>query len=507
MESSNRRSKNAFLNIVFSILMQLITATSGLILPRLFIPTYGSNVNGLISSITQFLSYISLLETGVGGVIVAALYKPLSKRDELGVSGVINAAKLFYRKIAYTFIFYTIILCVVYPLVIKTDFDFWYIATLILILSIGTFFEYFFSLHCVNILTADQKARITYSVQSIMIIARIIITYICVELGAGIHTLKIISCLVFLVKPLFYSWYVKKYYSIDNKCQPNNLVIKQRWNGMVHNLAFFIHNNTDIVIITMFMDIRYASVYTVYLAIVSGIQRLVNSISQGSAAGIGNLIAIGDQSNLNRIVDSFEFIQCGVTTILFTITSIMIIPFMQIYTSGMSDFNYIQSAFANVLILSEAVYCIRSVYSTISLNGGRYKETQLGAILEAGFNIILSLFMVRVLGIVGIAIGTFCGMFVRLIFEVLYLSKHLLHRPIFKAAKNLFVNLCIALMTILLCKILLPVIVQYNIVTWILRAIIVFFITMCVASLFYLMFYKEKVFELFIMFKNIFVKK
>ena len=40
---------------------------------------YGSDVNGLVSSITQFLGYIALVEGGVGGVIRAALYKPLAK--------------------------------------------------------------------------------------------------------------------------------------------------------------------------------------------------------------------------------------------------------------------------------------------------------------------------------------------------------------------------------------------------------------------------------------------
>ena len=57
------RSKKALKNIISSLLLQLITIICGLILPRAIIGEYGSNVNGLISSITQFLTYITLLES------------------------------------------------------------------------------------------------------------------------------------------------------------------------------------------------------------------------------------------------------------------------------------------------------------------------------------------------------------------------------------------------------------------------------------------------------------
>ena len=64
----NSRTRNSFLNIGFSLLLQVFIFIKGLIVPRLIITNYGSDVNGLISSITQFLAYISLLEGGVGGV-------------------------------------------------------------------------------------------------------------------------------------------------------------------------------------------------------------------------------------------------------------------------------------------------------------------------------------------------------------------------------------------------------------------------------------------------------
>ena len=74
------RKKKLLLNTCTGILKQIITVICGFILPRYFLLYYGSSVNGLISSINNFLSFITLLDLGVGAVVQANLYKPLAER-------------------------------------------------------------------------------------------------------------------------------------------------------------------------------------------------------------------------------------------------------------------------------------------------------------------------------------------------------------------------------------------------------------------------------------------
>ena len=69
------------LNNVSTLLYQIISVVIGLFLPRLFLTAYGSDVNGLVSSITQMLSVITLLDFGVGAVVQSSLYKPLAQKD------------------------------------------------------------------------------------------------------------------------------------------------------------------------------------------------------------------------------------------------------------------------------------------------------------------------------------------------------------------------------------------------------------------------------------------
>lgn len=91
-----------------------------------FLSFYGSAVNGLISSITQFLGFISLAECGVGAVVQSALYKPLANNDMQEVSKIMKSADRFFKRIAYILLAYIAILMVFYPLITLKSFDYFF---------------------------------------------------------------------------------------------------------------------------------------------------------------------------------------------------------------------------------------------------------------------------------------------------------------------------------------------------------------------------------------------
>lgn len=492
---SKSRTQNAKLNIVFAITLQIVTFFRGLILPRIIIPAYGSDVNGLISSITQFLTYISLLEAGVGSIFRTSLYKPLANGDIDGVSGIINDQKRFYRKIGFIFVFYVIALCFVYPLIAKTEIDKFYIVTCILILSISTFAEYFISLPYVSLLSADQKVRISYIVSIIYTIVNIFVALFWVALKADLRFIYLSMCIIGLLRPLFYILYVKKHYALNKKAPCNKEALNQRWNGIVHHFAFYIHTNTDSTILTLCISTAAVSVYNVYNAIVCGIYGVVLSVSNSIAAGLGNLLVTGDKEPINRTVDSFELVQGGLTTVLYTITALTLIPFVRIYTAQMTDMQYIQPLFGYIMVAAGAIYCFRCIYSTISLNANKYKETQLGAVLECVVNLVLSLVLVLVanMGLVGIAIGTAMGMLVRYIFDICFLSKNVLNRSVFMALKMLFVSVLIAVLSIAICRVVLPYDAIDSMIRWLLIALATASITAFVAIMVYMIFYRNTV--------------
>ena len=97
------RDDRAKRNIATALCNQLITTACGIVTLRVLLASFGSEAYGICASITQFLSYIMLLESGIGGVARAKLYAPLARRDMCEVSAVYNAAMMAPRASARVF--------------------------------------------------------------------------------------------------------------------------------------------------------------------------------------------------------------------------------------------------------------------------------------------------------------------------------------------------------------------------------------------------------------------
>ena len=87
-----------------SLLYEVMLILFGLIVPKLIIGTYGSEVNGLTSTVTHTLSILNLLQAGAVGASIFQMYKPVAEKDYLQVSRVIEASKRYFRKIGLVFL-------------------------------------------------------------------------------------------------------------------------------------------------------------------------------------------------------------------------------------------------------------------------------------------------------------------------------------------------------------------------------------------------------------------
>ena len=107
--SRMNRRKKLYLNTVTALLNQVVALICGFILPIYILAYFGSDVNGLVTSMTRFLSVISFLELGIGPVIQSNLYKPLADNDTDMISKIVVSAERFYRKIAFIFLVYIVV--------------------------------------------------------------------------------------------------------------------------------------------------------------------------------------------------------------------------------------------------------------------------------------------------------------------------------------------------------------------------------------------------------------
>lgn len=445
------------LNIISSLMLQAVTMVCGFIIPRIILSLFGSEVNGLVSSLTQILSYVSLLEGGLGGVVAANLYKPLATKNQKKISSVYNATQSFYRRISYIFVLFTLAVAVIYPLVIPTPFSFSYIFTLTLILSATLFIQYNFSISARLLLQADKKVYLVSFVQILITILNTVLFFLISRFWPDIHILKLVTAAVFLIQPLLFSKLLKRHYALDKTAARDQKLLKNRWSGFSINIAAFIHNNTDIVILTLLSTLQAVSIYSVYALVTTGLRQVIFSISAGVNPTIGHLYAKGDKRKLTEKFNLYELSMFILVCFLFTVGGLIIVPFVQFYTSGIHDANYYQPVFATLLVLAEFVYCIREPYTVLAYAADRFKDIRPHAYVEAILNIVISVALVPWLGLVGVAIGTLVAMLYRTIYQVIYLKKRILYRPFRIFLKKLLIFGVASALGVFLCLTLFPI--------------------------------------------------
>ena len=495
------RSKKGFLNTFSHLLDQAVTAVCGFIVPKLVLESFGSEVNGMVSSITQFLGIIALMESGFGSVAKTAFYKPLSSNDKNGISGIYNATESFFRKIALIFLGYCVLLSFVFPLIKESSFDYFFTMTLVLILGIKSFMQYYFGISYTLLFNADQCGYVSGFLQVAAIILNAVLTVILLNNGAGVHVVKLVSAFVFIIKPIVMNIYGRRKYEIDRKIPKNQNSLSQKWDNFGQSIALYVHTKTDSVLITMFLNFSEVSVYSVYSLVTTSLSAIITAVSSGFVAGLGNMYAKNEKETFNKIFSLYEFVNTTITFVFYTIAFILIIPFVRTYTANITDVDYIRPLFGGILIVSELLYCLRLPYYYMITNARHFKQIKKGAYIEAALNIALSLILINFWGITGLAVGTVVAMLFRTVQIAVYCSKNIINRSFFMVIKRVAVNLVAAVCTVALSK--LVTFEVDNFIELFVYAVIIGMIALTVFGAVNLVFYREDFKVMFSKIKNV----
>ena len=487
-----KNNKKTLINILCNLFLQICTIISGFIIPKIILTNFGSEANGLVSSLNQMLNYIALVEGGITGVITATLYKPLVDNDTKKISSIVNAADSFFKKIGIIFIVYSLILAIIYPLIFNVSFSYSYVFCLTIILSMNLLIQYMFSLTYKTLLTADKKLYIVSITQSVMIILNIFLSIISVNIYPNIHILKLINGILFLLQPIVFKIYINKNYNLNKKEEKNLNLIKSRWDGFAINVAAFMHSCTDITVLTIFTNLKIVSIYGVFSLVTNGIKSIITAISNAIAPTIGRAYAIGKSDELNKKMDIYEFIMLFLIFFVFTTAALMINSFVMIYTKGISDANYNQELFGYLIVISEALYLLKFPQLNLAYSANKFKDITIPAYIEAAINIIISIILVQKFGLIGVALGTILAMIYRLIFQVNYINKMIDYRNGKKYYLKMLFFLIGAIFSIIICKCIINLTIT-DLISWIIAAATYSVITFIVYFIISIIFFRNEI--------------
>lgn len=485
------RTQKLKMNTRVSLLARLVMVISGLILPRLILSNFGAETHGLVNSINQFLGIITFLDLGIGAVVRSALYHPLVTKDNNQLSLVLIAANDYFRKIAYALVIYVLGLIILYPLLIDSSYSYLATGFLIIALSISKFGQYYFGVVNELLLSANQQDYIQLGSEIVVVILNLLISIILINLGASIQIVKLVSGLIYLIRPFYLSRYVKNNFNIDYKKEVKEDPLPQKWNGMGQHIAYFVQNNTDIVILTTFLTLEDVSIYSVYNMVVSALKQILHSITSGIQSFFGDLYARREIDLLNDYFNKIEWIVHNSVSFLYGMAIVLINSFVGIYTLGVEEISYKAPLFSFLIVLASVSYSLRTPYNSMVLSAGHFKQTQNSSFIEAVLNILISLTLVSKFGIVGVAIGTLISMTYRTCYLVIYLSKNILFRSVNKFLKQVFVDLISFSSVIIISKIFSNYFVIKTLVDWMMVGFLISIIYLISLLIINLLFYKN----------------
>lgn len=487
MDIRNKKfAKNGF----WSIIQQSIAVICGLVLPQLILSTYGSSVNGIIASITQFLSFITLLQGGVGTVAKIAYYKPLAEKNDNDISIAYKTISVFFRKFSIVFSIYLLVLAIAYPLLFATEFSFWYIFWLVIFVGLSSISEYFFGQASQLLLYSDQKGYIYSIVQIICLILSTVFGCVLIKLGYSIHFVKLIYSIVFTSRPFALYIYVKKHYRINNSVDEDNKLLEQKKSALIRHIAFYIHTSTDIMVITIFLNALWVSVYSVHRYVINCLSNLLTSILGNSEVVFGNMFAKGETEKLKKNIPIYDLLTKYLSVVIYTTCIVLISSFVQIYTKNVNDMNYYYPVFATVLVLGEMIYCMGITYQNVYISAGHIKKTEWIAIIEALINVLLSVFFIKKYGILGVAIGTLVAMLFKTFANIYYMQKYVIKLEI----KYLFKSNIISILSCIVSCLIFFKYINYipsNYFQFFLYSLSVFFCICLITFVFFAINFKE----------------
>lgn len=472
MESGNRIVKNSMMALLY----EIIAIIAGLIVPRLILGSFGSSYNGIVSSVTQFLSFIVLLRAGIGGVAKTHLYKSLKENDNELTSQVMHAVKDYMDRVCAIFAISLIIMSCVYPYIVSLP---WLsTAVLVLICGLSSLAENYFGITNMILLQADRKDYVISIGNIASTITNLVVTIILIHLNCSIHIVKLGTAISFSINPIFLWIYNRINYQINYNSNYDKKLLAQTKDAFVHVVAEFIHRNTDVIILTVMTNTLVVSVYSVHAIIVNGLRKLTNAFTANIESVLGGLY--NDEKKLfeNAFLD-FEFAVFIIGIFTYACCGILISPFIKVYTQGINDINYVVPIYGLLISIGEFMDLAKTPYQFAIRISGHFKETKIISIIEAIVNIIVSIALVKFFGIIGVAVGTVIAMTWRTIAYSIFV-----HNRILPTQKNkLFKYILFSTLVIAVSSILFKLIVKFDITNYyifivasVLAAIIVSFV-------------------------------
>lgn len=499
------RTKRALKNLIFNFIQQLVAIITNFILPPLIVGKFGSSMNGLISTIRQMMSYASLTGAGIGASSTYAMYEPLHNKDYKTLSGIYSATKKMFITAGNLFTLIVLALSITYPFFVK-GIDHITVAFLVMIVGISGISEFYVYGKFQTIINANQSNYIIAIAQTVGNIANVLVAVALIQLDCNIIIVQFGASIIYLFRIVILWIFVKKNYTyLNENAEPLMKKIDQRNDAIVHQIAGLVVLSSSTIIVSFICGLEAASIYSIYALVFGGINTICSIVSTAIYASFGEIIAKGEKHVLKSAFNVYECLYFFLIAIIFTVSYIMIMPFISVYTINMRDINYFLPVLGALFVFVGVANNLRVPARTLVDAAGHFKKTRNRALIEMIINLIGQITFAMLYGIYGVLLGCLLSYSYRTLDFICYTNKYIVEQSNYNSFKRIIVSILSAIMMVFVFSFFVPMKVS-SYLSWVIYAIITTVVVGIIFLIVYIIFDKKTIKEILVIVRNLIVK-
>lgn len=403
------RTKNSVKNIISVLVFNLIIGVLGFVKVRVFINGLSNDIYSLNQLFYQIFSYIAIADIGFGLIINQKLYAAFSKDDYEEVNKIYSTSKKFYKYIGLLMLGIALILSFFVQYLTKANVSPYYIQVIFILFILRNVIDYFFVAPRF-VLEAGQKLyKINYLVKAIKIV-ELIIEMILVTVGVDYIAVLIPGILLTIGFDIYINKKIAKIYpwlEDIHKFDKNHL--KGTKDVIYQKLSGLLNSNTDIILISTFINPISVIIYTSYNYITKYITDTIYMVASAITPSYANVINKEEKEKSFSVFNEMNIL----FLFLATFVCVMLYGFLNPLITFWVGSEYVVSKWLLVLFCLVAFQIIAERAFIIIINSkGLFKETRTIVIVEAIINFGLSILLVNKIGIAGVLLGTVISKFI-----------------------------------------------------------------------------------------------
>lgn len=439
------RIHRSVMNIKVGMLFYLLSLPLAFFSRKVFLDCLGAEFIGLTGMLTNIMSYLSVAELGISLSIAYFLYKPLQEDDHEKINEIMSMLAYLYRCIGFVIGALGFVTSLFFP---------WWFDNL----SCGLFLVYFafysflassmagYIFNYKNILVgANQKQYLVSAYFQSISIAQSIVQIILAYYYRNLYLWVVVGFVFTVIGIILFNYRIRQLYPwlrINIAEGRKNLknypdILKKTRQILARKLKDLILYRSDDVFVGSFVSVTAVAFYSNYTMITYKLIYLLNILSDGFSAGIGNLLAEGNEKNIMKVfweMTAFRFLIIGI--VIFSLI-MFFQPFMVCWLGAeyRLDDIIVYLLILHIFIFQQSILVYKFLESA-----GLFADVWISW-LELVVNLIVTFLLAPFYGIVGILLGKIISLFfINFFWKPYYLFSQGFHKSVWVFWKGMAAN-------------------------------------------------------------------